>query len=128
VISIFFEVEPHAKERPRTFRMGTRNITTTPPKTRAYEQCLALMARARYKGEPLEGPLLLEVRFQLLKPKSVKRSHPIVRPDLDNYLKAVKDAMNGILWKDDAQVVEMTAAKRYSDRAGIQLDVCALRK
>lgn len=34
---------------------------------------------------------------------------------VDNLAKLVKDALNGVFWRDDAQVVDLTVKKRYSD-------------
>jgi Holliday junction resolvase RusA-like endonuclease len=58
-------------------------------------------------------PLALTVKFYLQKPKSVKRLHPTVKPDLDNYIKAVMDALKDV-WGDDCQVVQITASKEYA--------------
>lgn len=67
-------------------------------------------------AKPLEGPLLLGIRCyrRVLKGWSKKKLdmairgavRPDTKPDMDNYIKLIKDALNGNLWKDDAQVVE----------------------
>ncbi len=49
----------------------------------------------------------------MVRPKSVKRDYPAVRPDIDNYVKTVLDGANGILWLDDAQVCQLAATKQY---------------
>lgn len=43
------------------------------------------------------------------------------RPDIDNLVKAVTDALNGILWKDDSQIVSLSAEKRYGESGRITL-------
>jgi Holliday junction resolvase RusA-like endonuclease len=48
---------------------------------------------------------------------------PTSRPDTDNYIKSVQDALNGIVWKDDSQVVALIADKWYSDKPRIEIDV-----
>jgi Holliday junction resolvase RusA-like endonuclease len=48
---------------------------------------------------------------------------PITKPDVDNYLKGVKDALKGVIWKDDSQVVEVFARKRYSARPRIEVKI-----
>jgi Holliday junction resolvase RusA-like endonuclease len=58
-------------------------------------------------------PLTLTAKFYLTKPKSVKRLYPTVKPDLDNYTKAVMDALKDI-WGDDCQVIRIIASKQYS--------------
>jgi Holliday junction resolvase RusA-like endonuclease len=73
---------------------------------------------------PLEGPLELSVTFYFKRPQSwLKARRDAVddgetpwymgKPDLDNLVKLVKDAGNGILWRDDAQVVRLDADKVY---------------
>lgn len=76
--------------------------------------------------DTLEGPLDLQITLYLARPKShygtgrnagqLKKSapaYPAVRPDIDNYAKAIQDALDGVLWKDDGQVVKLTCWKRY---------------
>jgi Holliday junction resolvase RusA-like endonuclease len=46
---------------------------------------------------------------------------PTSRPDIDNYIKAVFDGCNEIVWKDDSQVVQVTATKRHSHSRGISV-------
>lgn len=41
---------------------------------------------------------------------------PTVKPDIDNVLKAVLDAMNGVVYADDKQVFEVTVTKQYTER------------
>lgn len=60
-----------------------------------------------------EGAVSIVLQFGLLKPKSAKREHPSVRPDIDKLSRAVLDALHGIVFKDDGQVVRLTAEKFY---------------
>ena len=76
-----------------------------------------------YKGDPLQGPLYVSVSLYIKRPKSVKREYPSVKPDADNYLKALLDSLNGVLWEDDAQCVDITVRKRYGTVPGITLFV-----
>ena len=75
---------------------------------------------------PIEGPVYLVQVFALPRPKShygtgrnsgrVKRGsvrRPPVRPDLDKLARAVGDALTGVCYRDDAQVVNLCAAKYY---------------
>lgn len=68
-----------------------------------------------YTGHLIEDAVKLEVLFIIKRPKSVKKAYPTSRPDLDNYLKALLDAFNGVVLKDDSQVVEFFARKQYGD-------------
>ncbi len=50
---------------------------------------------------------------------------PTTKPDLDNYLKAIKDALKGICWRDDSQVVAYREpfGKYYSAKPRVEVDV-----
>ncbi len=63
-----------------------------------------------------EGPVSVQAVFHLKRPASLPRKvlHHTKKPDLDNLLKAVKDALKGICWTDDSQVVETTCKKQYA--------------
>jgi Holliday junction resolvase RusA-like endonuclease len=47
------------------------------------------------------------------KPRTVKRLHPTVAPDLDKLIRAALDAMTAVAYLDDGQVTEITAMKVY---------------
>lgn len=124
MISLTFPFSPVPKARPRSFIQGKRIVVTSAPKTRQFESDMRLWAQKQMVGKtPLEGPLRVTARFFLARPKSVKREHPTVKPDLDNFLKCL-DALNGICWVDDAQVVHFDAQKLYAmDDAGPRISV-----
>lgn len=112
IANLHLEILPVAKGRPRVGRFGA---VYTPAKTRQFEARLRALARDQYKSDPVKGPISLRCRFFLPKPRTAPRlrQYPDVRPDLDNLLKAVMDSLNGILWLDDAQVVDIITGKRY---------------
>lgn len=121
---LYFELEPVAKGRARFTRNGH---CYTPAKTREYEKTIAMLAKAQLRGQmPLEGALQVSLFIGLTAPKRGNRGFPSVRPDLDNYQKAVFDALNGIAWRDDSQIVALFAKKFYSPKPYVQLDVSPL--
>lgn len=61
----------------------------------------------------IDGPVSMQLTFRLTAPKSVRREHPTVRPDLDKLVRAVLDALTGLAYKDDSQVVSIQASKTY---------------
>lgn len=64
------------------------------------------------------GPVSLTVRFQMPKPKSLptrRHSFQIKKPDADKLLRNLNDALKGIFYRDDAQVVEVSIKKYYAD-------------
>jgi len=72
-------------------------------------------AIAMWGVAPLVGPLVANVEFILTKPKKPKHKNgPAVRPDWDNYAKACFDAMQSIVFVDDAQICRAVIEKRYS--------------
>ena len=121
IFTCTLQVAPHGKGRPRFTKQGH---AYTPAKTVAKE------AEIKYwliqEGAPkFEGALSMNVRIYLKRPKSgpKNRIFPCVRPDLDNYLKSVLDAGNGVLFNDDAQVVRCMISKEYGDPERIELTV-----
>lgn len=60
----------------------------------------------------------VDVEFVLSRPASIsahRRLHPIVKPDIDKLIRAINDALTGILFCDDCQVVSMSVVKDYND-------------
>ena len=48
---------------------------------------------------------------------------PVKRPDLDNYVKAILDGANEILWHDDSQIVDLLLYKRYDKKPRVEIKV-----
>lgn len=129
--------EPVGKGRPRAFRMGAGIRMHTPEKTARYENLVALAARQAMAGRaPFASAVSVTVELFTTPPSSwsnKKRGEalagairPTTKPDLDNVLKAIADACNGIVFIDDKQVVSVTMWKRYSDIPGAHVSVEAL--
>jgi Holliday junction resolvase RusA-like endonuclease len=121
-ITVIIGGEPTAKGRPRMTRRG---IAYTPAKTRKYEAHGRLAAQqAMGDRPPIEAPVRIELLVELPVPASWSRRkaadaitghiRPTSRPDVDNFLKAILDAINSIVVCDDAQVVEVYAKKKFS--------------
>jgi Holliday junction resolvase RusA-like endonuclease len=115
--------KPVAKQRARNVRTKSGlNLTYTPKETVTYENYIRLAALP-YKPETLlDGPIYLRLHVYVQRPKSCRRFYPATRPDLDNYIKTVEDALNGIIWTDDARIVDIVASKRYGE-PGIEITV-----
>jgi Holliday junction resolvase RusA-like endonuclease len=81
-------------------------------------------------GEMLFGPVELTLDFFIAKPKSAKKSiwAPAVRPDVSKYVRVAEDALSGILYKDDGQIVRLVATKQYGlpERVEIKLEALTL--
>lgn len=122
------EVAPRAKERPRTTFAGGVARTYTPRPTREREEEIRYLLMAA-GARPLEGPLRLALELYLHAPlrPATPRAYPTLRsndPDVDQLAKLVMDAGNGILWRDDVQIVELVARKLWTAGEGrIELEV-----
>ena len=93
-------------------RVFTHSYTPTKSPVNAFKASVQMAAAIAYGGPLLDGPLSLELKFILPRPKSMtkKRSDNArewdsrSRNDWDNLAKSVCDALNGILWHDDGQI------------------------
>lgn len=65
---------------------------------------------------PLNGPLALEVIFELPRPKSAPKRvlYPSTKPDLSKLIRAVEDALTGIAYVDDARIVKLLVGKVFA--------------
>lgn len=112
---------PVGKARPRVTRSGR---VYTPESTAQAEEAIRQAAQqAMYGLEPMEGPLVATLAFIMPIPTSWSKRHRddaltgvmahTSRPDLDNLIKTVLDALNGIAYSDDKQIVRLGATKAY---------------
>lgn len=132
-MKLIFELEPVEQARPRAVRMRRGIRMYDLKKVAVYKRQLAIMAVAMYDGKPLEGQLSLKVTFYRNIQKSISKKErakrlsgehrPTVKPDASNYLKSFEDALNGIIWKDDALIVHEEVDKKYSDHPRIEMEV-----
>lgn len=114
---------PLPRQRHRIVTTGTgkqfvANYTPRDSAVVAFKATARLACEQAYRGEPLEGPLRLDAVFVMPRPgylcwkrKPMPRVPHGIMPDTSNLLKALEDALNGTLWKDDAQVAEVHAYK-----------------
>ena len=132
---IFFVVpgEPVPKARPRFTMQGGKARTYTPTSSAAYETTVGLLAHAAMRAqgisEPMKGALHVQVQAFFPVPHSWSKKRKAAaswhasRPDLDNVVKAVLDALNGVAYKDDARVVGLHSLKVYSDNPGVLVEI-----
>ncbi|GAA0390292.1 RusA family crossover junction endodeoxyribonuclease [Paenibacillus motobuensis] len=125
--------EPVAQGRPKFSTAGGFPKAYDPAKSRDYKDYVRLAATEYAPKVPLEGPVGMVLTVYRSTPKSFSKKRavmaeagqiqPTTKPDVDNYLKGVKDALKGIIWRDDSQVVEVFARKRYSARPRIEVKI-----
>lgn len=106
-------------------RMTQRSKWKDPAAQRylSYKGVIGLTANKHFPA-PLETPVSITIAFYYPIPKKWSKQKkddandqgivPVVKPDIDNCVKGVFDALNGIAWKDDNQVVDVRAFKLYS--------------
>lgn len=121
--------DPVAKGRPRVTKTGH---AYTPAQTRRWEQYARLMAQQQMAGQaPIAGPVEVCVRAVFPVPASWpawKRQMALAgavghttKPDGDNLFKAAVDALNGIVFVDDSQIIWHSAAKLYGDKPRVEI-------
>lgn len=123
-------IVPQPKQRPRTFRRGSKIITRTPQRTIDFEDAIARWIRDAYTirqpilTERME-PVKLEVLCVFARPQTkCRRIDPdgyiwrVQRPDASNLLKAIEDGIEKAqtILKDDAQFVDVHIQKVYGDK------------
>jgi len=72
---------------------------------------------------PVDGAISINLIFQM--GKNGKEVYHTKKPDIDNLAKAVKDALKGIIYKDDSQIVEAYLSKQYGEPA-VKIEVKTL--
>ena len=130
-IAFTVEGEPRGKERPR---FGNGQVFT-PDKTTTYENQvkIAYYEQCGNVKFPEDSQLELFVTAYYKIPKSASKKkkeamlseqiRPTKKPDGDNILKVVADALNGVCYKDDKNLVSMSIEKFYSDMPRIEVTV-----
>lgn len=110
------------------YRNDIRNIWTTSPKR-----------NERLEPDPVDGEVVMVIDFTFARPKNhylpansrrkereLREDAPTYvtgKPDLDKLIRAVGDALTGYAYKDDAQVVQVVAHKRWGDTASTHITV-----
>lgn len=125
------------RARSRIIKQGRRAGSIghyTPEQTRSYESLIRVYAmQAMGRKQPFDSPVALDMVAIFAVPPSWpawKRQlalqgeiAPTVKPDMDNIKKAVKDALNGIVWLDDCYVTAGVETKQYGEQAAVVLHI-----
>lgn len=123
-------------------KTGRAYMTSDNKKTMPWRQDVAACAERAVAVAPslypLSGAVVLRITFCLPRPlshfgkKGLRRSapmHPMRKPDLSKLIRAVEDALTGIVYDDDARIVQHDVRKRYADEGrapGAFVEVTAL--
>jgi len=117
--------EPVPKGRPR---FNKRGFAYTPKNTVNYKEIVVKEAKKAMENTdiiPKETPIGVYMKIYRPIPKSFTKKQrklieevklfPVTKPDIDNYVKAVLDGCNDIIFKDDSQVIKETSIKLYGE-------------
>lgn len=118
---------------------GRAIITDANSKSKPWQSMVkfeALAARSAISQMPFDGPIQLDATFTVLRPKghygSGKNAHklkdsapafPTSKPDVLKLTRGIEDAMTGIVYTDDSQIVAEHLFKVYGEREGVEISV-----
>lgn len=124
--------EPKGKGRPKFSSKGKFVKTYTPETTVNYENWVKICFQEA-KQKPLEGELkaVIKCYFEIPNSYSKKKKEdalkgnirPAKKPDLDNIMKIILDALNGLAYKDDKDIVECRIEKWYGEDAKVEVEI-----
>ena len=127
--------EPCGKGRPRFATVNGHAMAYTPKETANYENLVKVSYRMKYGLQRFgdTAPLLMYVKAYYSIPKSTSKKNrqlmldrkirPTKKPDWDNIGKIVADSLNGVAYRDDAQVVDAFVRKYYSDEPRVEVTI-----
>lgn len=131
-----FDIEPVEQARPRATRFGKGIRLYDPEKVTIFKRQLGMLAKQQMldRGlDPFDGPLEVHMKFYRPVQESISKKErarrlsgvhrPTVKPDLSNYIKALEDGLNGIIWIDDNLIVSLQADKFYSERPHLVVEI-----
>ena len=137
-IRFVYKGKPIGKERPRTINKNGKVWSYTPKKTMEYESQIrnrflesADFFEAPFFTKDYDGKIVININAYFKIPESYSDSRKFLlngkaypkKPDCDNLIKAILDALNGIAYKDDSQVYEIHITKRYNRVEGIEVEI-----
>lgn len=119
ILEFEINTKPVPQARPRFFvrYSGLKYIIGAydPERCKAFKEAIAWHAKiiTIEKGlkEPVKNPVIMSLTFQMGERR--KEKFHTGKPDIDNLAKAVKDALKGIIYCDDCQIVETHLKKTY---------------
>lgn len=130
MIRFFISGHPLPQARPRTFwhQTARRFVTTNPRRCETWKEKVSQLASPHRPRKPLDFPVHVVLDFHLPRPKEARdKIWACVRPDLDNYAKAVLDALQEAgFFTDDSRVVWLECRKLYSTNGEIGVRVAIL--
>lgn len=135
-MQVEFIIEGKAKPK-QSFRYTRQGFKYTPRDVKQYARDVQYSFYAKYPtwlpSAYFEKPLKVEIQVFIKTPKSfskIKKQRafageirPLVKPDCDNISKNILDALNGVVYPDDKQIVELTVKKFYSESEFVNISI-----
>jgi len=118
MLSITVPMSPVPASRPRVTRQG---ITYYENPYRTFKDDLKKWFQENYKGTIIDDFMVVNIKCFAELPKKTSLEHP--KPDVDNYAKAVLDAMNKTVISDDHKVLQLTVSKEWADRGCGRIEI-----
>lgn len=126
--------EPQGKLRAKAVRIGEHVSTYTPDKTVKFETYIRELFAVKYPDfVPMEGALILKFIAWVSIPKSTSKKkkvlmqqgviRPTKKPDIDNILKVILDALQSVAFRNDSQFVAGLPLKYYSERPRLEIRI-----
>jgi len=121
-VVLIYNIPPKPAPRPRVTKHGTFN----PKDYTEYKRLIRMQTKI---AKPLEGAIKLSVVFQFKKPKSWSKKKRAAaywhtqKPDTDNLLKGIKDALNKLAYWDDSQICDLDAVKVWGETDKIVVEL-----
>jgi crossover junction endodeoxyribonuclease RusA len=91
-------------------------VTSDNPNLKQWRQLVAYAAQQHAAAGPMSGGVRVTLDFALQRPRSLPKrtSQHLKKPDIDKLARAVLDALTGILFVDDSEVIRLTVKKQYA--------------
>lgn len=130
---IIIPIEPVEQQRPRATNRGGYVRVYDPPKVRKFKQQVAEFVKQQPLPKFEDKELSVQIKFFRKIQKSLTKKErelrlsnvhrPKVKADLDNLAKSLLDALNGLVWDDDARIVHLELDKYYTEQPRIEIEV-----
>ena len=130
---IIIPIEPVSQLRPRTTTVGGHPRVYDPPKVKKFKDKVAEFVKRQPIQKFENKQLSVQIKFYRPVQKNISKKErelrlsnvhrPTMKPDLDNYTKSILDALNGLVWDDDARIVHLEADKYYAEQPRIEIEV-----
>lgn len=134
--TVYGDAAPGGSKTPGRSKNGKLFVRDSNPRAAAWKQQIAEVAGTLMQDRELfEGPLLLHLTFYRKRAKwhynkkgviPNAPKYPVVKPDLTKLIRPLEDALTGVVYKDDNQIVEQVARKRWADEPRVDVRIGVL--